>query len=144
MYNKILVPLDGSKLAECALSHAESLALAYKSTLFLLSAISIPPLSQRMPLDMELIQHTLEAGRNQMQNYLKNLQDEFAEKNIKTEIHIGIEPVVGEIIDAAEKHSVDLVVIASHGRSGLGRFFYGSVASGVLNRIERPLLIIHP
>ena len=51
-------------------------------------------------------------------------------------------PVVADIINTAEKHAVDLVIIASHGRSGLGRVFFGSVAAGVLNRIEKPLMVI--
>jgi len=144
MYKKILVPLDGSKLAECALPHAESLALAYKSTIVLLSVISPGAIAGRTPADMELFQETMDARRDEAQNYLKRLAGEFAEKKIKAEIHIGIEPVVGEIVTTAEKHDVDLVVIASHGRSGLERVFFGSVASGVLNRIERPLMVIRP
>jgi nucleotide-binding universal stress UspA family protein len=144
MYKKILVPLDGSKLAECALPHAESLAHAYNSTLLLLSAISPPSLVGRAPGEIEAFQKSLDKRRDEAKDYLKGLRGEFAEKNIKAEIHIVIEPVVGEIIETAEKHDVDLVLIASHGRSGLERVFFGSVASGVLNRIERPLLVIRP
>jgi nucleotide-binding universal stress UspA family protein len=93
---------------------------------------------------MELFQHSMDARRRESEDYLKALQGKFAGKKIKTDTYIGIEPVVGEIIKTAETHAVDLVVIASHGRSGLGRVFFGSVASGVLNRIERPLLVIRP
>ena len=50
--------------------------------------------------------------------------------------------VVPSIVDLAEREKVDLVAMASHGRSGLSRFYYGSVAAGVLHRIERPLLIV--
>ena len=52
------------------------------------------------------------------------------------------EMVVKAIIDAAERENADLVAMASHGRSGLSRAFYGSVAAGVLQRIDRPLLLI--
>jgi len=144
MYQKILVPLDGSKLAECALPHAESLAQMYRSTLVLLSVISPAALVGRAPADMQVFQESMEARRDEAEAYLKGLKGEFTEKNITTEIHVGIEPVVGEIIDTADKHDVDLVLITSHGRSGLERVFFGSVASGVLNRIERPLMVIHP
>jgi nucleotide-binding universal stress UspA family protein len=51
-------------------------------------------------------------------------------------------PVVESIIKAANTEDVDLIAMASHGRSGLGHVFYGSVAAGVLNRIDRPLLLI--
>jgi nucleotide-binding universal stress UspA family protein len=144
MYKKILVPLDGSKLAGCALPHAESLAHAYDATLLLISVISPANIVGRTPADMEAFQTSLDELRTEAENYLNGLAGEFAEKNIKAEIHVGIEPVVGEIIETAEKHDVDLVLIASHGRSGLERVFFGSVASGVLNRIERPLMVIRP
>lgn len=144
MYNKILVPLDGSKLAECALPHAEALAQAFKSTLVLLSVISPSTVVGRSSTDLEAFQKSLDARREEAQSYLKALQGQFSEKKIKSEIHVGIEPVVGEIVETAEKQSVDLMVIASHGRSGLERVFFGSVASGVLNRIEIPLMVIRP
>ena len=144
MYQKILVPLDGSKLAECALPHAESLARSYKSTLVLLSVIRPAAILGRSPADMELFQKSMDTRREEVQNYLNTLVDELAKKNIEAEIHIGIEPVVHEIVETADKQNVDLVVIASHGRSGLERVFFGSVASGVLNRIEKPLMVIRP
>jgi nucleotide-binding universal stress UspA family protein len=50
--------------------------------------------------------------------------------------------VVQNIIDTAARESVDLVLIASYGRSGLQRVFFGSVVAGVLNRIEQPLMVI--
>ena len=144
MYDKILVPLDGSKLAECALPHAESLARMYRSTLILLSVVSPPTIVGQTPADMNLFQETLDARRDEAQRYLKALQGQFAEKKIAAVSRVGMEPVVAEIIDTAARESADLVVLASHGRSGLERVFFGSVASGVLNRIERPLLIIRP
>lgn len=144
MYDRILVALDGSKLAECALPHVESLARTYDSTLVLLSVITAPALVGQTAVDIQMFQESMDARRNEAQSYLNALQGKFAEKNIKSETYIGVEPVVGEIIESAEKQSVDLVVIASHGRSGLRRVFFGGVASGVLNRIEKPLLVIRP
>jgi nucleotide-binding universal stress UspA family protein len=49
---------------------------------------------------------------------------------------------VEAIINAAEREDADLIAIASHGRSGLSGVFYGSVAAGVLHRVDRPLLLI--
>jgi nucleotide-binding universal stress UspA family protein len=51
-------------------------------------------------------------------------------------------PVVQAITDAAEREDADLIAIASHGRSGLSQCFYGSVAAGVLHRVDRPLLVV--
>ena len=51
-------------------------------------------------------------------------------------------PVVAVILDVAEREGVDLIAMASHGRTGLGRVFYGSVAEGILHKADRPLLLI--
>jgi nucleotide-binding universal stress UspA family protein len=45
-------------------------------------------------------------------------------------------------LELADQHNIDLIAMASHGRTGLARVFYGSVAAGILNRAERPLLVI--
>jgi nucleotide-binding universal stress UspA family protein len=72
------------------------------------------------------------------------MKDVLVSQKIEAETHIEVEPVVKEIIETAETHGVDLVLMACHGRSGLGRVFFGSVASGVVNNIIKPLMIIHP
>jgi nucleotide-binding universal stress UspA family protein len=74
--------------------------------------------------------------------YLEKLKGRFAEKQIKAETYTKLGPVVKSILEFADNDSVDLVIIASHGRSGLGRFFFGSVAAGILNRIGQPLMVI--
>ena len=51
-------------------------------------------------------------------------------------------PVVGTILNVAEREQVDLIAMASHGRTGLARVFYGSVAAGILQQVDRPLLLI--
>ncbi|MCB0075487.1 MAG: universal stress protein, partial [Caldilineaceae bacterium] len=51
-------------------------------------------------------------------------------------------PIVRTILDVAERENADLIAMASHGRSGLARVFYGSVAAGVLQSADRPLLIV--
>lgn len=144
MYSKILVPLDGSKLAECALPHAKSLAKNHQSTLILLSVIEPAKIAGWSAGDMEIFQKAMDARRDEAETYLKTIQDTLAAEKLNSEIIIGIDPVVGEIIKVADEHAADLVVLASHGRNGLGRVFFGSVASGVLNRIEKPLMVIHP
>jgi nucleotide-binding universal stress UspA family protein len=70
------------------------------------------------------------------------LAEDFGEKGIAAKAFVAHGPVVGAILDAAERESADLIAMASHGRSGLSQVFYGSVAAGVLHRIDRPLLVI--
>lgn len=142
MYEKILVPLDGSRLAETALPHAESLARAYGATLILMTVVTPPAVTGHESSSMEMFQENMAALYTDAERYLAGVKGELREKKIRAETHIGMGPVVGEIIEVAEARSVDLLIIASHGRTGLQRVFFGSVAAGVLSRIEKPLLVI--
>jgi nucleotide-binding universal stress UspA family protein len=89
-----------------------------------------------------LQQHQLEEKTKEAEAYLASLRGEFREKGIEARTHVAHGPVVEGIINAAEREGADLIAIASHGRTGLSRVFYGSVAAGVLHRIDRPLLIV--
>jgi nucleotide-binding universal stress UspA family protein len=142
VYKHMLVPLDGSKLAESALPHAESLALKYGADIHLLRVARLPSLTGREFDGPEQFQLEMDLQKDEAERYLKGLLGEFREKGISVATHVGYGPVVAEIIDAADRYNADLVIIASHGRTGLSKVFFGSVASGVLNRIERPLMII--
>jgi nucleotide-binding universal stress UspA family protein len=142
MYNKILVPLDGSKLAEIALSHAESLAGRYHAEVVLLSVIDPPTMTGRNGTAVDLFRQEMETRMQDAEIYLEGLKGQFEKKKIKTKIVVTVGSVVKNIIDTAQGESVDLVLIASHGHSGLKRVFFGSVAAGVLNRIEQPLMVI--
>ena len=142
MYNQILVPLDGSELAEMALPHAESLARKYDTTLVLLSIVTPPTITSRGAKAMELFEEKINTLMQDADEYLDKLKRKLAEKKIKTEIYTKLGPVVKSILEFADNDDVDLVIIASHGRSGLGRFFFGSVAAGILNRVGQPLMVI--
>jgi nucleotide-binding universal stress UspA family protein len=84
----------------------------------------------------------VEQQNKQAEVYLAGIKGEFREKGIESKVRVVNGPVVDAIIAAAESENVDLIAIASHGRSGLSRVFYGSVAAGILNRADRPLLLI--
>lgn len=142
MYKKILVPLDGSKLAEIALPHAESLSLQYQADLVLLSVIDPPSMTGRNDSAIQVFQKEMDTKMQEAEIYLKSLKNQFEKQNIKTRYFVNLGSVVQNIIDTAARESVDLVLIASHGRSGLQRVFFGSIAAGVLNRIEQPLMVI--
>jgi nucleotide-binding universal stress UspA family protein len=84
----------------------------------------------------------LEQWTREAETYLAARQGEFREKGIKVRSRVIPGPVVETIINVAEQEGADLIAMASHGRTGLPRVFYGSVAAGVLHRVDRPLLII--
>jgi nucleotide-binding universal stress UspA family protein len=143
MYEKILVPLDGSARGELILSHIEALALEFGSELILLRVIE-PDQSLLSPQDAhaEVNIELLRAKRSETESYLAALRGEFRSKGIQAQILVKMGPVVDTIIKIAEEEEVDLIAMASHGRGGLERVFYGSVAAGVLQRVDRPLLLV--
>jgi nucleotide-binding universal stress UspA family protein len=142
MYKTILVPLDGSKRAEAILSHIEQLSTLYNARIIFLQVVEPPPLIVGPEGDIALHQQEIERWEKQANAYLSAVEGEFQEKGIKTKKHIIHGPVVEAIIKVAEQEGADLIALASHGRSSLSRVFYGSVAAGVLHRIDRPLLLI--
>ena len=143
MYKCILVPLDGSKKAEAILPHVEEIALNFHAKLVFMQMVEMPPMMMGSEAPyLEEFQSEMEEVTKQAELYLKTVNGEFREKGIQSKILVSHGPVVDGIINTAESESADLIAMASHGRSGLSKVFYGSVAAGVLHRIDRPLLII--
>ncbi len=142
MYKAILVPLDGSKRAERILKHVEELARCFNARVIFLQVVTAPNLVGYDESGILLYSHNLEQLVKQAESYLKSLKGEFREKGIEAKTCVAGGQVVGQIIDCALGENADLVAMSSHGRTGLARAFYGSVTAGVLNLIDRPLLII--
>ena len=143
MYYTILVPLDQSKRAQAILPHVENLAMLYSAKVIFL--VVVEPLRAVVASGGQytsIHKEGLAAQEDEIENYLSGLQGEFREKGIESVARLAHGPVVAEIIRTANTDNVDLIAMASHGRGGLARVFYGSVAAGVLQRIDRPLLII--
>jgi len=145
MYKTILVPLDGSRRAERILPYVETLALRFASEVIFLQVIetdfaNIHPYSYYTDVSLENVNR--EELRKATEGYLERLQAEFHKKGIQARLLVADGPVVRTIIDIAENEGADLIAMASHGRTGLARVFYGSVAAGVLHQVDRPLLLI--
>jgi nucleotide-binding universal stress UspA family protein len=144
MYKKILVPLDGSKRAEAILPHVEELAHNFEAQVVFLRVIE-PHYVYTNSLgyttaNVEEISH--EAETKQAESYLAGLTRKFGRKNIKGKSIVTEGSVSHTIINIAEREKIDLIAMASHGRSGLSRVFYGSVAASVLHLVDRPLLLV--
>ena len=143
MYHTILVPLDGSKRAEAILPHLEQLARRYEAKVIFLQVIELGPLVGGPEIAyVNDYEEVFKEQTRQAEVYLAGLKGEFREKGIEALALTAHGPVVDAIINAAERENADLIALASHGRSGLSRVFYGSVAAGVLHRVDRPLLLI--
>ena len=143
MYKTILVPLDGSKRAEAILPHVEELAQRYDAKVIFVRVLEpLPYVAGPEGMPITLREQELEQRRDEAEEYIKAQSGEFREKGIEAKGVIFQGPVVEAITDAAEREGADLIAIASHGRSGLSQCFYGSVAAGVLHRVDRPLLVV--
>ena len=142
MYKSILVPLDGSKRAEAILPHAENMALRYEAQLIFLQVLSQLGDYQTFLSPDYRYKEASEKHYQEAERYLAALVDKFQEKGIRAARKIEFGRVVETIIKVAGELDVDLIAFSSHGISGVKRVFYGSVASGLLSKIDRPLFLI--
>jgi nucleotide-binding universal stress UspA family protein len=90
----------------------------------------------------KIVERTPQPSAAMAEAYLSTIQQEFTRKHIESKVLVGEGPIVAKIIEIAEHTDADLIAMASHGRTGLGHVFYGSVAAGILHRIDRPLFLI--
>ncbi|MGW8318575.1 MAG: universal stress protein [Candidatus Promineifilaceae bacterium] len=143
MYKKILVPLDGSPRAEAILPHVEDLASCFGATIVFVRIVE-PNIVYASPYDVSPELNAEEAERRieEVNAYLIEVEERFQAKGIATKRRVEYGPVVLAISDVAAGEEVDLIAMASHGRTGLARVFYGSVAAGILHRVDRPVLLV--
>jgi nucleotide-binding universal stress UspA family protein len=143
LYRTILVPLDGSQRAEVVLRHVEDLALRFQAKVIFVQIVEPAALVMAPEAAyMNLRRNEFEQRIAEAEAYLAVQQGKFRQIGIEAETRIAVGPVVEAIAKAAEREDADLIVLASHGRSGLSQVFYGSVAAGVLQRVSRPLLLV--
>jgi nucleotide-binding universal stress UspA family protein len=141
MYKKILVPLDGSELAKRALDEAEKLANCFGAEIILFQVVPFMPIYGSPELVTPLIVD--EKQKESAEKYLDTLAEELKKKGFKvtTAVRTG-QQVAVEIIDFAKESGVDLIVMCTHGRSGITRWMLGSVALKLLTRAGKPILLI--
>jgi len=142
LYKKILVPLDGSKLAECVLPHVKTIAAGVGVAQVLLLRV-VEPLPAGTPpaVDFEVVQ---EAGMKEARKYLAGIKAKLSKDGMNVETKVLAGRPAETIIDFAQREKVDLVAIATHGRSGLTRWVFGSVADKVMRSLSVPILLVKP
>jgi nucleotide-binding universal stress UspA family protein len=137
MYEKILVPLDGSELAEVALPYAEELAGKLGSEVILLHVCESAE-AQYHHMHQLYIQKMVAATKRGAKKYLEKPDAEA----IKVRSAILDGHPAEQIVDFAEEQGIDLIVIATHGWSGIRRWVMGSVADKVVRATKRPVALI--
>jgi nucleotide-binding universal stress UspA family protein len=149
MYNKIMVPLDGSQLAECVLPHVQAITSGCKiATVVFVRVIDPGTVSASLPAQGEL--GFQEKSRRQLEEerkknagaYLKKIVDSVSIENAVLNYEVLEGRVAETLADWAKKNNADLIVIASHGRSGIGRWVMGSVADRIMRSVCIPVMMI--
>lgn len=145
MYKKILVPLDGSQLAECVLPHVESIARGCGVQEVILLRVA-EPFHQFCDYDGCVSQETINSidadNKAAAEKYLSQLirRARYDGVSVKAEVITG---TPGEsIADYATRNSIDLIAIATHGRSGISRWTWGGVADRILRSACVPVLMV--
>ena len=145
VYQKVVVPLDGSELAECVLPHVETIAkgCSPQSIIFVrvVEPVRLPNVAE-YSFSARDIDRIESAERVDAENYLKKVASRYADKgwNVQTQLIKGM--AADAIAEYAEKNGADLIVIATHGRSGMSRWVWGSVADRVLHASCVPVLMV--
>ncbi len=154
MYNKILAPLDGSKLAECTLSHIKDIASGCHVAKVVLLTVLEPVITiDQWPVNQQQIEDTSAENQNkenQMQKnadtYLSKVSQDFEKAGIDVDTVIlkekGIHQEADVILDFAKNNNIDLIMMSTHGRSGPSRWAFGSVADRVVKHSRTPVLTI--
>lgn len=144
-FKRILVPLDGSSLAERALPVAMTLAQKFESKIILLRALDAPgsSISTFHPeVGMRLQAEARKHARQEVEGYLQARKGELRQQGFDVHILVGGTSPAECIIDAATNEDVDLVVMSSHGRGGVARWTFGSVADKVSRHSPCPVLLV--
>src|SRR5690242_2246762 len=146
MFRRVLVPLDGSRMAERALPVAARIAYATGGTIILVRVVT-SPLELQPTLTSSLpsgaIQAILEVGRMEASAYLRQIAASSDLQAIPTQIEVCIGQAVPMILSVAHSRNVDLIVLSRHGQRGVTRWGVGSVAEKVVYDTWVPVLVIH-
>ena len=136
MYKSILVPLDGSKVAEAILPEIEKMASCMQARIELLRVCRAHVFPGKDATKAEV-----EAVR-QAEWYLNQIVNRLRAKGFESEAHVRYGDVAEEILTHSRRNEIDLISMSTHGRSGLGRWLLGSVAEKIVRHSEKPVLLV--
>jgi nucleotide-binding universal stress UspA family protein len=136
MLKTILLPLDGSSLATRALPYAAALARRAGATIVLVEAVQSDTQPNRSLTATEIRTIAVADGS------LGKVASQLRVAGVTATVHVSSENPVAAILDAAQLHRVDVIVMSTHGRSGIGQLVYGSIAADILRHADVPVLLV--
>ncbi len=146
MFSKILVPLDGSDLAECVFPYVRELASRKKASVELAMVVEPYelPLHGGVVFDDKNLKELEKYSRSRARDYMLRKKKYFASKGIEVKTVVLLGKIADSLIDHVNSRSFDLIVMATHGRSGVSRWLMGSVADKLIHFSDIPVLLIRP
>ena len=150
MYRKILVPLDGSKMAECVISHIKNIVKSGDVTEIILFRVCEPPVVLAdYPADLrgkweDHVKDETDHAIELCSLYLGNAEKDLRKAGFKATTQSGLGKPAEEIVNYAVQNGVDLIVMATHGRSGVSRWAFGSIADKVIRSSPVPVMLVRP
>jgi nucleotide-binding universal stress UspA family protein len=141
-FKKIMVPLDGSELAESALDPALVIAESMGAEVVLFRVAQRIPRTQKLAEMPDVYNDVVAATYREAEEYLEDLRGKLAYERISIEFRPASEGIARQILDFAAEHDVDLIVLSSHGRTGVERWIHGNVAHKVLTGCTCSTLIV--
>jgi nucleotide-binding universal stress UspA family protein len=148
MYKKILVPLDGSELAECVLPHVETIAGGCGTAEIIFLRVVEPVAIPSAYFGADFSAEELTRLNNEHQTAATKYIEEVVARSKYNGVKVEGKTIIGRpaevIADFTKDNGVDLITIATHGRSGISRWVWGSVAERVLRSACVPVMMIRP
>lgn len=143
MFKRILVPLDGSALAEQILPYLKGLSSDTEAMVTLLRVAGHPVTSYRVE-GLTVNATRSDDSYTHCEQYLHGIATQLTQSGLKVETRVIEGPIADVIIDYAAEMQADLVAMSTHGRTGIGRWLLGSVADRVVHGLKVPLFLIRP
>ena len=143
VFGKILVPLDGSRAAEAALEQASYLASIDQGKVHLVHAMTDSRLTEDPAIRLDVAERREMQDRSQAASYLDSVKARLQAQGVQCQSHIlDAGNPAQQILEFASAESIDLIVLTSHGRSGLSRFLLGSIAEKVMRHASCLVLVV--
>lgn len=143
MYKKILVPLDGSPLAEAALPHAETIAKSEGAEIVLLR-VPMVPAAELFNREPSLAVKIHDEEQAEAERYINRVSNEISKLHIPVSSITQDGAVPDTILAVADEVHADMIAMSTHGRTGIQRWLIGSVADRVVHHAHIPVILIHP
>lgn len=143
MYKRMLIPVDGSELSQATFVYAKELAARLDLDLTFLHVCS-PDKREMLPMHRAYVERVAETVRRQSEEVQEKAGIEPGGKAVAAHGELAVGYPAEEIVRYTDENNIDLILMATHGRSGIGRWAYGSVAEKVVAGVSSPFLLVRP